>query len=96
MTPQTEGLLRSFLPGNQDGVDELKEKLTTFKQRFDRGVAVRGFQMSGRVLEELQGSRRQVRDTPVIVVTSEDEKLLSSLIRKQSTRPALRCLENLH
>ena len=86
--------MQSFLPGNQDGVDELKEKLTTFKQRFDRGVAVQGFQMSGRVLEELQGSRRQVRDTPVIVVTSEDERLLNSLIRKQSTRPALRCLEN--
>ena len=49
--------------------------------------------MSGRVLEELQESRRQVQDTPVIAITDEEESLLSSLTRKRATR-ALYCHKN--
>ena len=73
---------------------ELKDKLTTLKQRFDRGVSVQGLQMSGRALEESQGPRGQVRDTPMFVITSDEEKVLSSLVRKQPTRRVLRCFNN--
>ena len=45
-------------------------------------------------LKGSQESRREVRDTPMIAITGDDEKVLSSLIRKQSTRRALRCFEN--
>ena len=50
--------------------------------------------MLGRALEESQKPRREIRDTLVFAITSDDEKVLSSLIRKQPTRRALRCFEN--
>ena len=75
-------------------MNELKKTLATFKERFDRGVAVQDFQTSARVLEELQEFRTQVRDTPVVItIAGENEKVLSSLTRRRPTR-ILRCLEN--
>ena len=79
--------------GDQDEIQGLKDRLSRFKERFDRSISIQGLTATNQLLEEVRRPHSSNKTGIPYQATNSDEIVLRRLNTRRPTR-SLRCYKN--